>query len=110
MKAQPDTLKVTLYVHAQKRFDGSIAYSVYTHKFKATDGMGFPVAEHQLELPVPSISKFDLVQAEIDSLRAEQNKILADATAKTRLLEDQIQALLCLEGKVISKDDEALPY
>lgn len=110
MKAQPDTLKITLYIHAQKRFDGSIAYSVYTHKFKATDGMGFPVAEHQLELPAPSVSKFDLVQAEIDSLRTEQNKILADATAKTRLLEDQIQALLCLEGKVISKDDEALPY
>ncbi|EMD6373746.1 hypothetical protein VRQ87_003672 [Morganella morganii] len=110
MKAQPDTLSVTLYVHAQKRFDGSIAYSVFTHKFKATDGMGFPVAEYQFELPVPAISKFDLVQAEIDSLRAEQNKILADAEVKSGLLEDRIQALLCLEGKVISKDDEALPY
>ncbi|HAT1513774.1 TPA: hypothetical protein I8W54_002092 [Morganella morganii] len=110
MKAQPETLKVTLYVHAQKQFDGSIAYSVYTHKFKATDGMGFPVAEHQLELPAPLVSKFDLVQAEIDSLRAEQNKILADATAKTGLLEDQIQALLCLEGEVISKEDEEIPY
>ncbi|HDU8695039.1 TPA: hypothetical protein RG731_000199 [Morganella morganii subsp. morganii] len=110
MKAQPNPLKVTLYVHAEKHFDGSIAYSVYTHKFKATDNMGFPVAEHQFELPVPAISKSDLAQAEIDSLRAEQNKILADAEVKSGLIEDQIQALLCLEGKVISKDDETLPY
>ncbi|HAT3765885.1 TPA: hypothetical protein I8636_002509 [Morganella morganii] len=110
MKAQPETLKVTLYIHAKKQFDGTIAFEAYTYKFKATDGMGFPVAEHQFELPVPAISKPDLVRAEIESLRAEQNKILADAEIKSGLLEDRIQALLCLEGKVISKDDEALPY
>lgn len=110
MKAQPNPLKVTLYVHAQKQIDGSIVYSVYTHKYSSADYMGVPVAEHQIELPVPAVTKSDLANAEIDSLRDEQNKILANAQVKSSLIEDQIQALLCLEGKVISKDDEALPY
>lgn len=51
MKAQPNPLKVTLYVHAQKRFDGSIAYSVFTHKFKATDGMASPLPNTSLNYP-----------------------------------------------------------
>ncbi|HCT1976628.1 TPA: hypothetical protein OTQ32_003814, partial [Proteus mirabilis] len=47
---------------------------------------------------------------EIDFLRNEQEKILADAQVKTSLLEDQIQMLLCLEGKPIAKEDEEIPY
>ena len=110
MKAQPNPLKVTLYVHAKKQFDGTITFEAYTYKFKATDGMGFPVSEHAFELPVPSLSKSDLVQAEINSLRDQQNKILAEAEIKSGLLEEQIQALQCLEGSVISKEDEQIPY
>ncbi|HCM62074.1 MAG TPA: hypothetical protein DIT05_05945 [Morganella sp. (in: Bacteria)] len=110
MKAQPDTLKVTLYVHARRQFDNSIQYAVLTFRASLDLGMGFVVAEHQIELPVPDIAKSDLVLAEINSLRDEQNKILANAQVKSSLIEDQIQALLCLEGTVISKDDEQIPY
>ncbi|EOH3236996.1 hypothetical protein JC794_14125 [Morganella morganii] len=110
MKAQPDILKVTLYIHAQKQYDSSIKYNVSACRFSPETGLGFVVAEHQIELPAPNITKADLVNAEIDSLRDEQNKILANAQVKSSMIEDQIQALLCLEGEVISKDDEALPY
>lgn len=110
MKAQPDTINVTLYIHAKKQFDGNIQYAAYGFPFSPEYDLGFVVAEHTIELPVPAITKAELNQAEIESLRTAQNNILADAEIKTRAIEDQIQALLCLEGTVISKDDEQIPY
>ncbi|MBT0344058.1 hypothetical protein ISO81_01450 [Morganella morganii subsp. morganii] len=110
MKAQPDTLKVTLYVHARRLFDGNIQHAVLTFRASPDLGMGFVVAEHQIELPSPVVTKTDLVNAEINSLRDEQNKILANAQVKSSMIEDQIQALMCLEGTVISKEDEKIPF
>ncbi|SST02815.1 Uncharacterised protein [Acinetobacter baumannii] len=111
MKAQPKTpLNVTLYIHAQKQFDGSYRYRPSTFKYDIDSGLGFVIAEHTVDIPFTAPSSTELVQLEIDALKAEQNKILADAQVKSSLLEDQIQMLLCLEGKPISKIDEELPY
>ncbi|HHR5880806.1 TPA: hypothetical protein ACS7XF_000720 [Providencia alcalifaciens] len=110
MKAQPKTLSVTLYIHAQKQFDGSYRYRPLPFKYDMESGLGFVVSEHTVEIPFQELSTEQLVNAEIQSLRAEQNKILADAQVKSSLLEDQIQMLLCLEGKPISKIDEEIPY
>ena len=57
-----------------------------------------------------SLPKLILIHAEIDFLRNEQKKILADAQVKTSLLEDKIQMLLCLKAKPIAKEDEEIPY
>ncbi|MGO2306059.1 MAG: hypothetical protein ACTH5W_15330 [Providencia sp.] len=110
MKAQPKTLSVTLYTHAQKQFDGSYRYNVHAFKAEADSRLGFVIAEHITEIPFTEPSNLELVQLEINSLKAEQNKILADAHVKSSQLEDQIQMLLCLEGKPISKSDEQIPY
>ncbi|WP_323084626.1 hypothetical protein [Providencia alcalifaciens] len=110
MKAQPKTLSVTLYIHAQKQFDGSYQYRPSTFKFDGASGLGFVVSECTVDIPFQELPTEQLVNAEIESLRTEQNKILADAQVKSSLLEDQIQMLLCLEGKPISKIDEEIPY
>ncbi|MBC5791140.1 hypothetical protein [Providencia sp. JUb39] len=110
MKAQPKTLSVKIYIHAQKQFDGSYKYCPSTCKFDIESGLGFVIAEHTTDIPFTAPSSTELVQLEIDSLKAEQNKIIADAQVKSSLLEDQIQMLLCLEGKPISKIDEEIPY
>ena len=110
MKAQPKTLSVTLYIHAQQQFDGSYKYRPYPFKYDIESGLGFVIAEHTIDIPFTAPSNTELVQLEIDSLKAEQSKILADAQVKSRLLEDQIQMLLCLEGKPISKTDEQITY
>ncbi|MGG4609946.1 hypothetical protein [Providencia sp. Me31A] len=110
MKAQPKTLSVTLYIHAQKQFDGSYQYNTYAFKSDVKSGFGFVIAEHVIEIPFTEPTNAELVQLEIDALKAEQNKILADAQVQSSLLEDQIQMLLCLEGKPISKIDEEIPY
>lgn len=110
MKAQPKTLSVTLYIHAQKQFDGSYRYNAHPFKAEANSCLGFVIAEHITEIPFTEPSNLELVQLEINSLKAEQNKILADAHVKSSQLEDQIQMLLCLEGKPISKSDERIPY
>lgn len=110
MTAQPKILTTTLYIHAQKKFNGSYEYTAYTFKADPNIGIGFVVAEHTVELPFREPSKQELILAEVDYLRKEQDKILADAHIKTTQLEDHIQALLCLEGKPISKTDEQIPY
>lgn len=110
MKAQPKTLSVTLYIHARKQFDGSYHYAAFTFKADVSLGVGFVVSEHTVEIPFQELTSEQLVSAEIEMLREEQNKILADAQVKSSLLEDQIQMLLCLEGKPISKIDEEIPY
>lgn len=110
MKAQPETLRVKLYIHAQKQFNGSYEYNAYAFKADPKAGLGFVIAEHTVDVPFKEPTQIDLIHAEIDFLRNEQEKILADAQVKSRLLEDQIQMLLCLEGKPISKTDEEIPY
>ncbi len=110
MKAQPESLTVTLYIHAQKQFDGSYQYNAYAFKADPNAGLGFVIAEHTVDVPFKEPTQTDLIHAEIDFLRNEQEKILADAQVKTSLLEDQIQMLLCLEGKPITKEDEEIPY
>lgn len=110
MKAQPKTLSVTLYIHAQKQLDGSYQYNAYAFKADVKSGLGFVVTEHTIDIPFTKPTNAELVQLEINALKVEQNKILADAQMKSSLLEDQIQMLLCLEGKPISKTDEQIPY
>lgn len=110
MKAQPKTLSVTLYVHALKQFNGTYRYQAYTFKADVSLGVGFVVSEHTVEIPYQELPLEQLVNAEIEMLREEQNKILADAQVNSSLLEDQIQMLLCVEGKPISKIDEEIPY
>ncbi|WP_265494949.1 hypothetical protein [Providencia heimbachae] len=110
MKAQPKTLSVTLYIHAQKQCNGSYVYSALKFKADPNDCLGFVISEHTVEIPFIEPTLTELVHAEIDALKAEQNKILADAHVKSSQLEDQIQMLLCLEGKPISKSDEQIPY
>ncbi|MEX5968209.1 hypothetical protein [Providencia hangzhouensis] len=110
MKAQPKTLSVTLYIHAQKQFDGSYRYNTHSFKAESDSYLGFAIAEHTTEIPFTEPTNAELVLLEIDALKAEQNKILADAQVKSSLLEDRIQMILCLEGKPISKIDEQIPY
>ncbi|EJD6080695.1 hypothetical protein M0L39_RS09570 [Providencia rettgeri] len=110
MKAQPKTLSVTLYIHAQKQPDGSYQFNAYAFKSDVKSGLGFVIAEHFTEIPFTEPTNAELVQLEIDALKTEQNKIIADAQVQSSLLEDKIQMLLCLEGKPISKTDEQIPY
>lgn len=41
MKAQPESLTVTLYIHAQKQFDGSYQYNAYAFKADPNDRTRF---------------------------------------------------------------------
>lgn len=110
MKAQPKTLTVTLYIHAKKQFDGSYEYAVYPFKADPNNGLGFVIAEHNTEIPFSAPTSSEMILIEINSLKEQQSKILADAHIQSSQLEDKIQMLLCLEGKPISKSDEQIPY
>ncbi|CDG86543.1 hypothetical protein [Xenorhabdus bovienii] len=109
MKAQ--NLNVKLYVYAQQSFFNETSILVTTtHPKYNGDLFGVLVATHEIELPYPSMTQSDLVNAQINSLRTQQKKVIADAQVKASELEDQIQALLCIEGQPISKADEEIPY
>ncbi|WP_241260816.1 hypothetical protein [Proteus mirabilis] len=60
MKAQPESLTVTLYIHAQKQFDGSYQYNAYAFKADPNAGLGFVVAEHTVDVPFKEPTQTDL--------------------------------------------------
>jgi len=53
------------------------------------------VGSQEITMEIPE--DFDINTAHIDILKAEKSKIQAEAHLKAQNLEDQIQALLCIE-------------
>ncbi|MCL2899759.1 hypothetical protein [Brenneria tiliae] len=60
--------------------------------------------------PVPQVSPADLVNLQVENLKNQQQKILADAQVKAGELEDKIQRLLCIEHHPhVSADADEIP-
>lgn len=55
-----------------------------------------PIRKQTFEVEIPD--DFDPRPQQINSLRKQQEQILAEATAKATNIEEQIQRLLCLEA------------
>ncbi|WP_338885356.1 hypothetical protein [Xenorhabdus sp. TH1] len=110
MKAQPKTLKITLYVYAKEGFDRQIEFTTFTNEPVNTTFWGALVSQHDVEITLPSVNKSNLIQAQIDALKAEKEKVLSHAQVEVNRIEDHIQSLLCIEGKPVSASDMELPY
>ncbi|CDL83904.1 hypothetical protein [Xenorhabdus szentirmaii] len=110
MKAQPKTLNVTLYVYAKEGVDKQIEFNTLTCVSPNTIYWGALVSQYDVEIPLPSVNKSDLIHAQINALEAEKEKVLANAQTEVNRIEDQIQSLLCIEGQPVSVSDMELPY
>ncbi|BET97664.1 hypothetical protein [Xenorhabdus taiwanensis] len=110
MKAQPKTLKITLYVYAKEGVDRQVEFTTFTNKPVNTAFWGALVSQHDVEITLPSVNKSDLVQAQIKGLEAEKEKVLANAQVEVNRIEDHIQSLLCIEGQPVPAADMELPY
>lgn len=101
MKAQQETLKVKLYVHAiENRITRQMNITVLQHdasKNGSTEIFGTVVAVHNIEIPYPDINNSEFINLQIEELKKEKDKVLAEAHAKTVEIEDRIQSLLCIE-------------
>ncbi|MDE1494504.1 hypothetical protein KKJ22_15800 [Xenorhabdus bovienii] len=110
MKAQPNTLKVTIYVYAKEGLDKQIEFNTLTFKPANTAYWGALVHRHDVEITLPSVNKSDLIHAQINALEAEKEKVLASVQIEVNRIEDRIQSLLCIEGEPVSVSDMELPY
>ena len=55
------------------------------------------VSAHEFNVDIPD--NFDPITGVVAALKAEKQKVLADAHVKAEQIEDQIQRLLCIEYK-----------
>ncbi|MEQ1967230.1 hypothetical protein ABLA30_09435 [Xenorhabdus nematophila] len=110
MKAQPETLNVTLYVYAKEGIDKQVEFNTLACKPANVAYWGALVHQQEVEIALPSINKSDLIYAQIDVLKAEKEKVLATAQLEVNRIEDHIQSLLCIEGQPVPAADMELPY
>lgn len=110
MKAQPKTLKATLYVYAKEGFDKQVEFTTLTCEAENVTFWGALVHQQDIEIALPAINKSDLIHAQINALKEKQEKVLATAQREVSQIEDHIQSLLCIEGKPVSAADMELPY
>jgi len=96
-------MKVKVYVHAAwdsfgKKFD----YTAWPYKSDA-----FGVLVLTKEIDAPEVDETELKSGVVKFMRAEQQKIRAEAEVKYQNIEQQIQELLCIEDKsaVIEQSD-----
>jgi hypothetical protein len=110
MKAQPETLNVTLYVYAKEDFNKQVEFNALTCIPDNVAYWGALVHQQVIEISLPSVNKSDLILAQISALEAKKENVLAAAQLEVNRIEDHIQSLLCIEGEPVSAADMELPY
>ena len=89
--------KAELYLMAQKGHNDDYIYSICQCDMSEYGYIPVAIKEFELSFDIPD--DFDPVNGHIDALKAEKQKIAADAQVKMNNLEEQIQSLLCIEDK-----------
>jgi hypothetical protein len=92
------TITQAMFVHAEKQY----GTNGHTLSLKVCDMseygyicLGNVEVSADYELP----DDFNFTQCEIDLLRKEQKRILAESQKKVTVIEERIQSMLCLENK-----------
>lgn len=85
----------TVYLSASPASWEEDGYSYSMLDFECEGRITISSMEVTMEVP----EGFDLNTGQIDMLKAEKQKILAEAGLKAANIEDQIQRLLCIENK-----------
>ncbi|EHD22100.1 MULTISPECIES: hypothetical protein [Brenneria] len=106
MKAPDITeIEVTLYFH-QCPYSKNIVVTTCDMSQQGYTLLG----THTDTFPVPQVSPVDLINLQIDTLKNQQQKILADAQIKAGELEDKIQRLLCIEHQPSFDKKRHIPF
>lgn len=92
-------MKITIkgFIFWQK-YDWQDAPSFVHREFDASNDKDMiKVCPHDIEVEIPN--DFDPVPGQVEKMRAEKQRILAEAHVKAQNIEQQIQELLCIEYK-----------
>ena len=94
------TITQAMFVHAEKRYgeDGyKLALKICDMSQYGYVFLGEVEVSANYELP----DDFNFTKCEIDLLRKEQKRILAESQKKVTEIEEQIQKMLCIEHKEV---------
>ena len=85
-------------VHWRKwEWENEPVYIINPSDLSRVDPCYVPVREIEIEVEIPD--DFDPRPQQIEALRKEKQRILAEAEVKATNIEEQIQRLLCIEYK-----------
>ncbi len=87
--------KGTLYIHAAEFIDDT-PFKIYSHDM--SDCGRVLLGTHDFEVEYPAPTK-DPIEAEIEGLEKEHDRINKEAMAKMELLTQRIKDLRCIEFK-----------
>jgi hypothetical protein len=90
------TETITLHLMA-KKYHSDEEYEYSTSTTDMSDYGYIPITTKDIEVSIDIPEDFDPVNGHIDSLKAEKQKIAAEAQLKMNNLEEQIQSLLAIE-------------
>ena len=102
------TIPVTLFIH--------YATSTFSHEklLVATVDMSKKMVwryilleSREIEIPVNQPEPIDIIGLQVEQLREQKQKTVADAQQRIAAIDDKIQQLLCIE---YTPDTDELPY
>ena len=96
MAKHTETIEMILHVRKDD-WEDEYKYSVFSSDMSACGYI--PILAKEIEVTFDIPDGFDPVNAHIDTLKEEKQKIAAEAQVKMNNLEEQIQSLLCIEDK-----------
>ncbi len=92
-------MKVDVYVYAKvENWRKDVCYYAYFTGDIPGNHMGTLIAETSVEIDEPNIH--EIIDGTVKTMRAEQQKIRAEAEVKYQNIEQQIQEMLCLSAPV----------
>lgn len=90
---------IILYLHTNQKY-GSDEYQYSIHVCDMSQyGFSFTGVKKEVTIEFDLPDEFDPRLAEVESLKREKTKILAESQMKANQIEERIQSLLCLECK-----------
>ena len=99
-------MKIPVYIYAQiQPYSKEVNYFAYF--VPDSKHMGVEIAKTEIDFDEPPLDK--VIQGAVVNMRAEQQKIRAEAEVKYQNIEQQIQEMLCIEDKsqdIVSDEKE----
>ncbi|AKF38564.1 TPA: hypothetical protein PXN30_003688 [Yersinia enterocolitica] len=87
-------------------------FTVYTCDMSQVEPAHVLLETREITIPFDEPDPFEIISKHVDSLHSKKEQIAAESYRKQSLIDDQIQALLCIEHSTPSNvsDDTEIPF
>ncbi|WP_145494948.1 hypothetical protein [Yersinia massiliensis] len=106
-------ITTTIYIHTNPYSTSKDdRFTVHTCDMSQGGSAYVLLETREITIPFDEPDPFEIISKHVDSLRSEKKKIAAESYHKQSLIDDQIQALLCIEHDTPASvsDDTEIPF